>query len=119
MSSVTNYAEPEIVVMQERGEICENVREPDDVSSYYGLYDKVMRDSICEIVSSFYNTYDISTSKKLYQNDTLNHYRYDPQRHAYISSSSHGSSGSSNSKAAVGVFLALIGVLLVVVFAYK
>lgn len=90
VSSVTNYAEPEIIVMKERGELCENMRGPDYVAPTHTLYDKMVKDNICEISSSFYNIYDVTTAKKLYEKKDKN-YKYDYEYHAYVMSASQGS----------------------------
>ena len=92
VSSVTNYAEPEIIVMREREDVCENMRNPDYEESEYDLYDKVIRDSICETSSSFYNTYNITTYKKIYENKEFSDYTYDIQHQAYIRKGTNGRS---------------------------
>lgn len=88
VSSVTNYAEPEIVVMKKREDVCENMKNPNYEAPEYDLYDKVVRDSICETASSFYNTYNITTEKKLYDNNIYNGYVYNTQYQAYTLSKS-------------------------------
>ncbi len=90
VSSVTNYAEPEVIVMKEREELCENMRGPDYVASSRTLYDKMIKDNICDMSSSFYNTYDVSTAKKLYEKKYKN-YEYDYEHQAYVMSASQGS----------------------------
>ncbi len=104
VSSITNYAEPEIVVMKERGEPCENMRDPDYIEPSQALFDKVVKDNICEINSSFYTTYDAKTTKTLYK-DNLEEFKYDYEHNAYILSSSH--SDVWVGVAFVGIFAAL------------
>lgn len=112
VSSVTNYAEPEIVVMRKREELCENMRNPDHETLEYDLYDKVVRDSICEITSSFYNIYTITTHKKLYSNDDNNGYTYDTQNQAYIKNGTNVKSGSTG---ATWIGLSLVAVVAAIV----
>lgn len=76
--------------MKKREEVCENMRNPNYEEPEYDLYDKVVRDSICETASSFYNTYDITTKKRLYNNDSYNGYVYNTQYQAYTLSKSKG-----------------------------
>ena len=87
VSSVTNYAEPEIIVMKEREEPCENMRGPDYVAPTRTLYDKVVKDNICETSSSFYNTYNVTTKKKMYEKKEKD-YTYDYEYNAYVISAS-------------------------------
>lgn len=110
VSAVTNYAEPEIVMMKKREEVCENMRNPNYVAPEYDLYDKIVRDSICETTCSFYNTYNITTNKKLYTNDSYSGYIYDTQYQAYTMSK------SNNSKKNGGLFsiIMLVGLGVVV-----
>ena len=109
VSSVTNYAEPEIIVMKQREEPCENMRSPDYVTPEYGLYDKFVCDSICEFSSSFYNTYSISTNKKLYDCNNYGHYIYDTQHQAYRI-------GSNSSKGLFGfIGIVVIGAFSVII----
>lgn len=93
VSSVTNYAEPEIIVMKLREEPCENMRSPDYETPEYDLFDKYVCDSICEFSSSFYNTYSISTNNKLYEQNDNNNYKYDTYYQAYTKSKSNSSKG--------------------------
>lgn len=90
VSAVTNFAEPEIVEMKKREELCENKRDVDYEKSSLDLYDKVIVDSVCEINSSFYNIYDVKTTKKLYEKKDKN-YRYDYKYNAYVLSGSNSS----------------------------
>lgn len=108
VSSVTNYAEPEIAVMKRREDICENMRNPDNGATSYELYDKVIRDSICETASSFYNTYSITTKKELYQDKSLDGYTYNTQYQAYTNSNLQSSQGSQSSAKAKGVVTGVI-----------
>ena len=103
VSSVTNYAEPEIVVMKMREDPCENMRDPDYEEPTSDLYDKMVRDNICETTSSFYNTYKTTTTKKLYDNDWLNGYTYDPEYHAYVKSGPKGKRNFVGLIAAIGM----------------
>ena len=105
VSSVTNYAEPEIVVMKKREELCENMRAPDYVKPERSLYDKVIRDSICETASSFYNTYDVKSEKRLYEDNKYKSYTYDYRYNAYVLSGSHG-----NPWIAIGIMGGIVGV---------
>lgn len=93
VSSITNYAEPEIVVMKKREEPCENMKHPDYVEPKYDLFDKYIRDSICVFASSFYNTYDITSYKKLYNKKDYRSYQYNKQYQAYTKSNSNSSKG--------------------------
>lgn len=61
VSSVTNYAEPELITMKKRDELCENMRDPDYKAPNQDLYDKYIKDGICETASSFYKTYETTT----------------------------------------------------------
>lgn len=88
VSSVTNYAEPELVTMEKREEPCENMRDPDYVEPSHELYDKVVKANLCEPASSFYNTYEVTTRKKLYERDKT--YFYNPQYQAYVMSNAQG-----------------------------
>ena len=100
VSSVTNYAEPEIVVMKQREEPCENMKQPDYIQPEYELFDKYIRDNICDFSSSFYNTYSVSSQKKLYDKNNNSSYIYNTQHQAYIKSGSKGSKG--------GVFVGVV-----------
>lgn len=109
VSSVTNYAEPEIVVMKKREELCENMRNPDYEVSKHDLYDKVIRDSVCETTSSFYNTYTLTTDKKMYANNDYKNYTYDIQHQAYIKIGTKGSNGSDKKVFLIGLsFISLV-----------
>lgn len=111
VSSVTNYAEPEIVIMQKREELCENMRDMDYVAPSQDLYDKVIRGSICETASSFYNTYQTKTNKKLYEKKESDGYSYNSQYQAYVRSKSQGEIGVSVVIGIIGMFAA--GALLI------
>lgn len=94
VSSVTNYAEPEIVIMQKREELCENMRDLDYVAPKQDLYDKVILGNVCETASSFYNTYQTKTNKKIYDKKESDNYSYNSQYQAYVKSQSQeGKSG--------------------------
>lgn len=110
VSSITNYAEPEIVVMQKREEPCENMRDPDYVAPSKELYDKVVRGDVCETASSFYNTYQTKTNKKLYEKKESDNYSYSTQYQAYVMSQSQ----SSKTVGIIGcVGLLVIGAVLI------
>lgn len=113
VSSVTNYAEPEIVLMKEREELCENIRNPDYVAPEFTLYDKVIRDSICETACSFYNTYSITSYKKLYTNNNYNNYIYDNQNQAYILKGTNVGSGSGKKTFLIGLSMISVAALIV------
>lgn len=84
VSSVTNYAEPEVVMMKLREEVCDNMKDADYVAPTKDLYDKVVKEDVCEIASSFYQTYSTRTGKKLYENNWTEDYVYDNQYDAYV-----------------------------------
>lgn len=108
VSSVTNYAEPEIVVMKQREEPCENMKQPDYIRPEYELFDKYIRDNICDFSSSFYKTYSVTSQKKLYDNNSSSSYIYNTQHQAYIKS------GSKASKGGVFAGVMIVGALIVV-----
>jgi hypothetical protein len=108
VSAVTNYAEPEIVVMKKREDICENMRDPDYKAPNCDLFDKVIRDSICETVSSFYNTYSTTTGKKLYKDNTTGNYTYNSQYHAYTKTNTGGKTSSLKVFGFLAGFMAVI-----------
>lgn len=111
VSSITNYAEPEIIEMKERSELCENMRDPDYVAPSNNLYDKVVKDDICDLSSSFYNTYDVTTAKKLYDKKGKNNYSYDYEHNAYVMSVSH-----NNPWLAIGFVGVLAGIVAIIAF---
>lgn len=88
VSAITNYAEPEIIIMKKRDELCENVKDPDYISLKVDLYDKLVKENVCEEASSFYKTYETRTKKKLYTDDSKDNYTYDPRYSAYVKSGS-------------------------------
>ena len=91
VSTITNYAEPEIIIMKKRDEPCENLKDPDYISPTVDLYDKLVKENVCEEACSFYKTYDTKTTKKLYTDDSKDNYTYDTQYSAYVKSKSGGS----------------------------
>lgn len=84
VSSVTNFAEPELITMKKRDEPCENMKSPDFRAPKQDLYDKYIKDSICETASSFYKTYETTTQKKLYKNNNQDSYTYASEYGAYV-----------------------------------
>lgn len=50
--------------MKKRDEPCENLKDPDYISPEVDLYDKIVKENVCEEASSFYKTYDTKTTKK-------------------------------------------------------
>ena len=90
VSSVTNYAEPEIITMKKRDELCENMKEPDYTVPNQDLYDKYVKDSICETASSFYKTYETTTQKKLYNDKNYGNYTYNVEYGAYVKAMQKG-----------------------------
>lgn len=96
VSSVANYAEPAILEMRKRGEPCENMQDPDYSAPQYDIYDKVIRDNICETSTSFYNTYTITTTKKLYDKGWTKDYYYDSRNDAFVKKGVFSSKPSGN-----------------------
>lgn len=76
VSSVTNYAEPEIVVFRERPEVCENMKDGDAIPPMYVLYDKYIKSNVCAFNSSFYQFYQTTSTKKLYKSKDSYVYKY-------------------------------------------
>lgn len=116
VSSITNYAEPEIVEMKKREEPCENMQDPDYSTPLYDLYDKFIRDSICETSTSFYNTYSKTTAKKLYEKELKKDYSYDSRYNAFVKKGAMTRKNvNRGSNAVLGGLVAGVGVLLLVV----
>ena len=108
VSSVTNYAEPEVVVMKKRKDVCENMRDPDYVAPEKDLYDKVVRDSICNVPSSFYNIYQTTTEKQLYKDTWEENYTYDYKYNAYVK----GGGGSRiSTMGIIGIIAGFVGTI--------
>ncbi len=84
VSAVTNYAEPELITMKKRDELCENMKGPDYEEPNQDLYDKYIKDSICETASSFYKTFEVTTGKKLYKDNNHDNYTYVSEYGAYV-----------------------------------
>ena len=108
VSSVTNYAEPEIVVMKKREEPCENMRGPDYESPSVELFDKVVKSDLCEPASSFYHTYQTHTNKKLYEDNSTKGYTYNARYDAYTTK-------SKVSMGSLGVFAGVLTIIAVLV----
>lgn len=117
VSSVTNYPEPDVVEMRKREEPCDNVKDPDYTAPQYDLYDKVIRDSICETSTSFYDTYSKTTTKKLYDKYATTEYSYDKYYKAYVKSkvgTGKAGKGSSGSFVAFSIVTGVIALLIVI-----
>lgn len=84
VSKITNYAEPEIIIMKKRDEPCENVKDPDYISPKVDLYDKLVKENVCKEACSFYKTYKTSSKKKLYDGNSNDIYTYDRSYGAYV-----------------------------------
>ena len=109
VSSVANYAEPAILEMRKRGEPCENMQDPDYSAPQYDIYDKVIRDNICETSTSFYNTYTKTTTKKLYDKGWTKDYYYDSRNDAFVKKGVFSSKPSGNKGKNPGVGGLVIG----------
>ena len=112
VSAVANYAEPEIVVMKQREEVCENMRDANYVAPERKLYDKVIRDSVCDVSTSFYNLYESTTEKHLYKDDKKRTQTYDYDYDAYVESNP----GGNISPLMAGLYAIAVGAMLFVVF---
>lgn len=88
VSTITNYAEPEIVEFRMRPEPCENLKEEDGYKNRnnYGsvLYDKYTKGGVCVFGSSFYWMYTIESNKRLYKKGKK--YLYSTEAGAYVES---------------------------------
>lgn len=81
VSSITNYAEPYSSTFIKREKPCKNNQSPNEPTSKITLYDRQLKDGICEPAVSFYIPYETKTSKKLYKKK--NNYVYNEIYDAY------------------------------------
>ena len=90
VSSITNYAEPEVIEYKERMEPCENLKDAPEYATHNNegwlLYDKTMKPNICDYSSSFYLMYETTSNKLLYKSNSFLTFRYDPEHNAYYRS---------------------------------
>lgn len=114
VSTVANYAEPEIIIMKKRDEPCENLKNPEYIEPEVDLFDKYIKDSVCEQASSFYKTYETKARKNLYKDDKYEKYTYNTEYGAYVKSAPKGNPAivflGLGGFIAVGAMLFLIGV---------
>lgn len=85
ISAITNFAEPEAIDFKKREDVCENLKYITDYQSTTDvgapLYDRYIRSGICKFEKSFYNYYEVKTSKRLYSSTVW--FRYNPWYDAY------------------------------------